>query len=175
MNAYHFSDPGAVGKARTSLAIAAAVGLALVLGAGLMWTHQQQGTVADLQDRIARANALPQSAGQDSGVFLAAEDPNIAQTRMQTQVQELAAQHNMEIEVIRATDVTDEGRVIALGLTVKGVVAEADFAPFLTALSQTEPRILLDEIDLRRARLVSRRDPTRKLAVSLGMSTLMQK
>lgn len=172
---YRFHPPGLVAWTRRLASVAFAVlGLA-VLGLGMTMVTAQQRNIAELQSRIARVSDLPERADSAETTFLAAENPNIAQTRLQTQIQELAAAHALEIDVIRATQVEDQGRALALGITLNGALPEGQLAGFLTALAASEPKILLKSLDMRRARVTSRRDPTRKLALRLGLEGLMLK
>lgn len=175
MNMHRFYDPNLVGRARMGLWGAGALAAALVLVAGLYLAYEQQRTIVDLQDRIDRVQALPKGGAASNDLFLAAESPNIAQTRLQTQIQDLAAAHALEIDVIRVTDVEDQGRTIALGILLNGIIPEDRLAGFLSALESATPKILLDNMDMRRARVTSRRDPTRKIALRLGLKGLMLK
>ena len=175
MNMYRFHNPGLVPQTRVlAFAVLVVLGVA-VLGIGLLMLSAQQRNIAALESRIARVGALPEAGAGNEAAFLAAESPNIAQTRLQTQVQELASAHALEVDVIRATEVEDQGRALALGILLNGVIPEDQLAGFLTALEAAEPKVLLTSMDIRRARVTSRRDPTRKLALRLGLEGLMLK
>ena len=175
MNMYRFHDPARVTRARIGVFAALVLGavLVLALGMSLVWSSKQN--IADLESRIARVDALPQTGAAPETVFLTAESPNIAQTLLQTQVQEIAAAHQLEIEVIRSDELEDQGRAIALGILLNGVIPEGEFAGFLTSLDAARPRILVDTLDLRRARVTSRRDPAPKLALRMGLKGVMLK
>lgn len=175
MNMYRFHPPGLVAWTRRLASVAFVVLGLGVLGLGLAMVTAQQRNIAELQSRIARATDLPDRTANTEATFLAAENPNIAQTRLQTQIQELATAHALEIDIIRATDVEDQGRALALGISLNGAIPEGQLAGFLTALDASEPKILLKSMDMRRARVTSRRDPTRKLALRLGLEGLMLK
>lgn len=175
MNMYRFHSPALIARTRKGLFAALGLGGLGVLALGLMlaWSGMQQ--TAALQDRIARAAALPEEDAGTEGVFLAAESPNIAQTRLQTHIQDIGAAHKLEIEVIRSDEMEDQGRALALGIMLNGVIPEAELAGFLGALSTAEPKVLVSSLDLRAARVTSRRDPTRKIALRMGLKGMMLK
>ncbi|MEO0370124.1 MAG: GspMb/PilO family protein [Pseudomonadota bacterium] len=173
---YRFHNPALVAQTRQGLYAAGALAatLAMVLGLWMVWSSQQ--TVAELQSRIARVATLPDTGAAQAALFLPSEDgPNIAQTRLQTQIQELASAHALDIEVIRSAEIEDQGRAITLGIMLNGVIPEERLAGFLTALEAATPKVLVDTLDLRRARVTSRRDPTRKMALRLGLKGVMLK
>ena len=175
MNMYRFHDPALVARARTGLFTLFGLSTltALALGLWLAWSAGQ--TIADLQGRIDRVSTLPAPQAAGDEIFFAAESPNIAQTRLQTQIQEIAAAHALEIDVIRAEEIEEQGRLLRLGVTLNGVIPEDNLAGFLTDLETATPAILVDSYDLLRARVTSRRDAARKLALKMGLKGLMRK
>ena len=176
MNMYRFHDPALVARTRTGLFALMGLGTlaAVTLGLWLAWSTGQ--TIADLQSRIDRVSTLsPAEAPAGDEMFLAAESPNIAQTRLQPQIQEIAAAHALEIDIIRSEEIADQGRRLHLGVTLNGVIPEDRFAGFLTDLEAATPKILVDSYDLRRTRVTSRRDTTRKLALRMGLKGMMRK
>lgn len=175
MNMYRFYDTALVARTRQGLFAALGLGTVLIVGLGLWWAWTAKQNIAELQTRIARVSALPAQTTGSETLFFAAESPNIAQTRLQTQVQEIATAHKLEIEVIRSDELEDQGRTLSLGILLNGVIPEDEFAGFLTALEAAEPKIMVTSLDLRRARVASRRDPTRKLALRMGLKGMMLK
>lgn len=175
MNMYRFHTPALIARTRKGIAAALVLGAFGVMAGGmlLVWSGQQE--TVELQERIARADALPDTTAANDTVFLAAESPNIAQTRLQSLVQEIAAAHKLEIEVIRSNEMEDQGRALALGIMLNGVIPEEELAGFLGSLTTAEPRVLVASLDLRRARITSRRDPARKIALRMGLKGLMMK
>lgn len=172
---YRLHNPNLVAKTRKWFFAGLAVAGLAVMAAGLWMAASQMRGIAELQSRIARVAALPDTSAAAQATFLAAESPNIAQTRLQTQIQEIAAAHALEVEVIRSAEIEDQGRTLALGIVLNGVIPEANLAGFLTALETASPVIMVNTLDLRRARATSRRDPTRNLALRLGLTGLMLK
>lgn len=175
MNMYRFQDATLVDRARLTLWAGMGLGALGFLALGLWLAWSARLDLADLQTRIDRVRALPATQGPDETLFHAAESPNIAQTRLQSQIQEIATTYGFEIEVIRSDEIVDQGRALSLGVMLSGVIPEERFAGFLSALDQAAPKILVETLDLRRARVTSRRDATRKLALKMGLRGMMLK
>ena len=175
MNMYRFNSPTLIAHTRKGIMLAAVLGFFGVMAGGLVMVWSGQQNTADLHSRIARAQTVPTAQDTGDAVFLAAESPNIAQTRLQSHIQDIATAHQLEIEVIRSDEVEDQGRTLALGILLNGVIPEEELAGFLGSLATAEPKVLVSSLDLRRARITSRRDPTRKIALRMGLKGLMQK
>ncbi|GFE66485.1 type II secretion system protein GspM [Litoreibacter roseus] len=173
MSTFVFRDPNA--PRRTVLGLATGVGVAGLLIAVALWSGlQRQATgLTDLRDTIARGEAATASQAQRQAnevSFYIGDTPQLAQTEMQSDMQALAEDHGLKLEVIRADAIEDAGSQIRLGLILNGVIPEANLGTFMTQLEAHRPMILVDEIDLRRARTSARNADTRPLAMQLKLS-----
>ena len=88
MNMYRFHDKTLVARTRRWFFVVLGLAALALMGLGLWWAWSAKQNIADLQNRIDRVSALPQPQADTGDVFFAAESPNIAQTRLQTQIQE---------------------------------------------------------------------------------------
>ncbi|MFQ6546513.1 GspMb/PilO family protein [Aestuariibius sp. 2305UL40-4] len=156
-----------------------AFGIALVFVL-LAWraVEARSSSLAELRAVTERAEAVEARVATSDGAFAAAlyaaGTPREAQTRLQTDAQALAAAHGLEIEVIRAREVTPDGPLLTIGMVLAGAIPEDRLEDFLYAVADAEPLIAATEIELRRARTLSRSDPTRRIAIQMTLEAYLQ-
>ena len=115
-----------------------------------------------LRDRAAEAGPVD--------LAIAAESPRDAQSRMQVALQALADTHELEIETIRAVQTEGAiGGMETVGLVLTGALPEPALEAFLAGLPDLQPFIEVVEVDLRRARILSRAEDARRIAIRLSV------
>lgn len=172
MSDFTFHNPGLVRRFGTLIVMGSAL---LLLGLTLILTMVARSNYAGIEDQqiaIARAEAAirPENQPQGAITFYTAETPQLSQAQMQSDMQELADQSDVILEVIRADQVEQLQGAIRLALTLNGVVEESELGGFLTSLAAHEPMIVVDSISLRRARSNSPNVDARPLAIQLKLS-----
>ena len=95
----------------------------------------------------------------------------MSQSEMQSDMQDLAGEFNVRLEVIRADQVEQVANNVRMVLTLNGVVSESQLGGYLVALARHEPMIVVDNIGLRRARSPNRNQDERLLAIQLKLSS----
>lgn len=140
----------------TGFAIAGLITAAAVF---LMFTaNARSAATADMKDTIQRANLLKEvgAAGLASDAYYKGETPQLAQAALQTDLQKLAEEHSIQIEVMRADEIEQIDGVVRLNLTLNGVAPEPELGAFLHSISLQKPIVIVDQLTLRRARTTSR-------------------
>ncbi len=155
MSEFRFADRR---RPRIALAVFFAIG-SVVLGFLGLWVFDGvtalEGDLADKRAILERARDV-----EAEGTAAPAEDPRIyraetpqeARSRFQTDMQALADAHGLEIEEIRAEEMTRDGGHVQLGLTLTGAIPEVALGGFLVAIGSAEPMVVAREISVRRAR-----------------------
>ena len=176
MSEFRFADPA---HPRIALAVFLAAAAGLVGMAGLWVFDGVTALERDLADQRAileRARVLGAGAAAgeaastgDARVYRA-DTPQEARSRFQTDMQALADAHGLQIEVIRAEEMTREAGHVRLGLTLTGAIPEAALGGFLVALGSAEPMVIAREISLRRARGRSGGLPERSLPLKVRLA-----
>lgn len=172
MNSFAFHNPALVRRtgifliAGTSvLLVVIAIVLAGIARGNYERITEQQVTIA----QAARAAKSVESS-RDPVTFYSADTPQLAQSRMQSDMQELALQNQVELEVIRAEQIEELGGSLRLALTLNGVVQESQLGGYIESLASHKPTIVVQSISLRRARSTDRSADNRPLAVQLKLS-----
>ncbi len=171
MNAFAFRDAAAVRQMGSALVIGTC--LALMAVSALVWSIAQKRAedIAALEDMVARAEQLstrPTAPGPGISVYQS-DTPQLAQSQMQSDMQELAEEFDLRLEVIRADQIEQLGAQVRMALTLNGVVPEAQLGGYLQGLSQHEPIVIVDSINLRRARSTTRGSDERLLSIQLKL------
>jgi Type II secretion system (T2SS), protein M subtype b len=135
--------------------------LALVLMSG---NDDRRASIAEMEAVIARAETAAAGGGSGLGptAFYTGDTPQLAQAALQTDLQALAETHSIEIEVIRADQIEQIDGFVRLNLTLNGVAPETELGPFLHGLASMEPIVVVEQLNLRRAR-TSRTEAERKV------------
>lgn len=165
MSDFRFAKPALPMRAVTTAGAALVVlitGAGLILLAGADSQRAAQAQNRDIIARAAAANAAGDPALQ-ADQFYKGDTPQLAQAALQTNLQTLAQNFGIEIEVIRADDIEQIDNVVRLNLTLNGVAPEAELGAFLHGLGTLKPAIIVEQLNLRRAR-TSRSESTRKVA-----------
>lgn len=140
------------------VALSAAYGLAALftlLSLVLMSGHDdRRASLAEMEAVIARAETAASGGGTGLGAeaFYTGETPQLAQAALQTDLQALAEAHSIEIEVIRADQIEQIDGFVRLNLTLNGVAPETELGSFLAGLAAMEPMVVVEQLNLRRAR-----------------------
>ncbi len=165
MSDFRFAKPAAPRR----MVYVAGYGLAAIIAlAGvLFWsgTSGSRAAIGDMKTTIARAQALADSpaSGLGAEAFYQGDTPQLAQAALQTTLQELAENFDIQIEVIRTDEIEQIDNLVRLNLTLNGVAPEARLGEFLHGLVALEPMVIVEQLNLRRAR-TSRSDPERRVA-----------
>ncbi len=169
---FTFHNPGLVRRFGTLLVVGTAFVLLLLT---LLLTSVARNGYASMDTQraaIAQAEAATERQG-NAGVgitFYESETPQLAQSQMQSDMQALADQNQVQLEVIRADQVEQLQGALRLTLTLNGVVAENQLGGFLESLASHDPMIVVDSIVLRRGRSSSQGIDDRPLAIQLKLS-----
>lgn len=171
-----FANPGAPGKVRL-IAVASVATLCLLLLISL-W-GRTIGTRSDIANLTAYLDQVDgrtdPGQGPSADQFYSAETLQLAQANVQTDLQGIAASHQIKIETIRADQIESAGSNIRLGLVVNGVVPEAALGSFLADIISHKPVIVIDALNLRRARAARSADKTRFIAFQMTLSGYAQR
>jgi hypothetical protein len=172
MNSFAFHNPALVRRFGTILVVGTS---ALLIVLAIILANVVRGNYDDIaaqQDTIARAERVTdqQSDRPESTTFYSAETPQLAQSQMQTDMQAIAEQNQVRLEVIRADQIEELGGSLRMALTLNGVVPESQLGAYLTSLASHEPMIVVESVSLRRARATDRRVDSRPLAIQLKLS-----
>lgn len=172
MTSFNFHNPTLVRRFGTLLVIGTSVLLVLIM---LMLANIARGNYANIsaqQETILRAEqiASDQIAPEVQAKFYSSATPQLAQSQMQTDMQALAQQNDVRLEVIRADQIEQLNGALRMALTVNGVVLESQLGGYLESLAAHEPEIVVESITLRRARSNNRSSDDRPLAIQLKLS-----
>jgi hypothetical protein len=172
MNSFAFHNPALVRRFGTILVVgtsALLIVLALLLANVVLGKYDD---IAAQQDTVARAERVAgqQTDSPEAATFYSAETPQLAQSQMQTDMQAIAEQNQVRLEVIRADQIEDLGGSLRMALTLNGVVPESELGAYLTSLASHDPMIVVESVSLRRARAANRNVDSRPLAVQLKLS-----
>ncbi|MFQ1699193.1 GspMb/PilO family protein [Loktanella agnita] len=171
MTGFIFRDTAAVWRMAQIIVLGSCAGL-IVLG---FWVWgmaaDRQSEIATLEARIALAAQVDtQATALGDGIsFYESETSQLAQSEMQSDMQDLAEENQVSLEVIRADQIERVGANVRMTLTLNGVVNETQLGGYLRALADHNPMIVVDAISLRRARSVGRGNDQRPLAIQLKL------
>lgn len=172
MGGFTFHNPALVRRFGTVLVVGTSILLIILT---LVMTNIARSKYAGInaqQDAIAMAERASEaeSASQSQATFYVSETPQLAQSQMQSDMQELADQFDVRLEVIRADQVEPLNGSLRLALTLNGVVQESQLGGFMENLANHDPMIVVESISLRRARSSNRNADERPLAIQLKLS-----
>lgn len=172
MSSFTFHNPTLVRWFGTLLVIGTSVFLILLT---LLLANVARGNYAEIaeqQETILRAErvASQQVSPEILSKFYTADTPQLAQSLMQTEMQALAQQSQVRLEVIRADQIEQLNGALRMALTLNGVVLESQLGGFLESLAAHEPEIIVETINLRRARSTNRSVDNRPLSIQLKLS-----
>lgn len=172
MSEFVFQNPAAVRRVGTTLILGVS---ALVICIALfIWSfigHRYEN-IDELNATIARAEQLSLASQSNSAQisFYQSETPQLSQSEMQSDMQDLAQQYRVRLEVIRADQIEQIAGNVRMALTLNGVVPEEQLGGYLQNLAAHEPMIIVDSINLRRARSTRNGPDERPLAIQLKLS-----
>lgn len=172
MSNFNFHNPTLVRRFGTLLVISTSV-LLIILTLSL--ANVARGNYAEIssqQETILRAEriASEQVAPETQARFYTSATPQLAQSQMQTDMQALAQQNDVRLEVIRADQIEQLSGALRMALTLNGVVMESQLGGFLESLTAHQPQIVVESVTLRRARSSNRTVDDRPLAIQLKLS-----
>lgn len=172
MNSFTFYNPTLVRRVGTLLVVGTSIVVALL---AVLLANIARGNYNDIinqQEMILRAEraAAQQVAPNVLSKFYESNTPQLAQAQMQTDMQALAEQSQLRLEVIRADQIEQLDGALRMALTLNGALPESQLGGFLESLAAHEPRIVVDSISLRRARSSNRGADERPLAIQLKLS-----
>lgn len=147
--------------------------LALWLASGV---SDNRAEMAQARATINRAAASPAGGGAALGAdaFYTGDTPQLAQAALQTKLQELAESYGIDIEVIRADQIEQIDGFVRLNLSLNGVAPEEELGSFLHGLAALRPMVVVEELNLRRARN-TRSDVERRVAFQTRLFGLAQR
>lgn len=164
------------GRVTPALTLYAAIGALCIgglFGAGAL-VNEARATAtrtADQHVTIRRASQARTGSegGTDAALFQTGATPQLAQAAVQTQVQQLADAHNVDVEVMQADQIAQVDGLVRLNLSLTAVAPEDQLALFLEALVMARPLLLVSDLKLRRTR-AARGGEARNIAVQMAIS-----
>lgn len=172
MSVFIFRDPVAPRRFGTSVLFG--VSVLLICVSALIWSisARNYAAIADLQSTINRADEINSRriSLANPVSFYQSDTPQLAQAQMQSEMQAVAEEYDLQLEVIRADQIEQIDGHVLMGLTLNGVVPEENLGGYLQALAAHEPMIVVETINLRRARSSNRGADDRPLAIQLKLS-----
>ena len=180
MSDFRFSKPALPKRIVTLLGIGGVSLVALIGFWAFVASGAKRAEMTDMLGLIARTGGMTNSDGAVTGgltddAFYVGDTPQLAQAILQTNLQNLADQHAIAVEVIRTDQIEQIDGFLRLNLTLNGVAPEAELAPFLHGLAALEPIVLVEALNLRRARATARTDTRRRIAFQLQLYGLAQR
>lgn len=172
MSEFTFHNPTLVRRFGTLLVVGTSVLLIVLTLVLTNIARSKYAGISDQLDAIAMAEraAQPQAGALAQNTFYVSDTPQLAQAQMQSDMQALADEYQVRLEVIRADQVEPLNGSLRLALTLNGVVQENELGSFLESLASHDPMIVVDSISLRRARSNNRNADERPLAIQLKLS-----
>lgn len=172
MSSFAFYNPALVRRFGTLLIIGTSVIMVLLAVLFANIARSNYSDIADQQETIIMAErAASQQASPDVlSKFYVNDTPQLAQSQMQTDMQALAEQNQVILEVIRADQIEQLSGALRLALTLNGVVLESQLGGYLESLAAHNPEIVVESVSLRRARSTNRQVDDRPLAIQLKLS-----
>ncbi len=172
MSSFTFHNPALVRRFGTVIVIGTSIVLILLAVILANIARGKYDSIADQQDTIARSEraAAQGSNNASQATFYSAETPQLAQSQMQSDMQDLAQQNQVILEVIRADQIEQLNGSLLMALTLNGVVPENQLGGYLEGLAKHEPVIVVESISLRRARSTNRGVDDRPLAIRLKLN-----
>ncbi|MEM9797761.1 MAG: GspMb/PilO family protein [Pseudomonadota bacterium] len=148
-----FSETRTIQRMRQGLLVASGVILALIVMLAWMKVAGQRSEMAELRGYVAMAETRMEGAiAPEAAQFYSGATLQLAQTEVQTDLQEIAGGHGSRIETVRTDQIEEKGGNIRLGLIVNGVVPEAAVGAFLAEIAGHQPALIVEDLALRRAR-----------------------
>jgi len=172
MNSFTFHNPTLVRRVGTLLIMGCAAALVVIALIMVLVARNNYNGISDQLETIARAERATTAEGRPaSGTpFYIADTPQLAQSQMQTEMQALAQQNQVQLEVIRAEQIEPINGALRMSLTLNGVVLESQLGAFLNSIAAHEPMIVVESVSLRRARSTNRTIDNRPLAIRMKLS-----
>lgn len=171
MTAFVFRNPAVI--RRLGRAIVIGMSVFAILVAVTLWSVVQRGNteIQSLQATIATARMIAARPASEAAAVSTyqSETSQLAQAQLQSDMQALANAHDLQLEVIRADQITPNAGLLELGLTLNGVMPEPQLGAFLLALTQHQPTVVVDSINLRRARSMTQGVDDRLLSIQLEL------
>ena len=134
-------------------------------------------TIAGLKQTVAQQQSVTASAGEGAdgaGLLIEADTPQLAQATLSENVQKIADDLGLELEILRAGDVERADGMIKLNLVVSGVVPEPALGEFMSRISAERPVLVAGDMTLRRARDITRASEVRMIAFQLDLRAFMR-
>ncbi len=172
MNSFTFHNPTLVRRFGTLIVIGTS---ALLIVLAIFIANIAQSTyseIAQQQRTIAEAQRLQDvdMDGNEKLTFYRSETPQLAQAQMQSDMQAIAQQNEVRLEVIRADQIEPANGSLRMALTLNGVVLESQLGAYLESFANHSPMIVVESVNLRRARTRNNNIDNRPLAVQLKLS-----
>ena len=172
MNSFAFHNPTLVRRFGTGLVVGTSIVLIIL---ALLLTNIARGNYANIaaqQEAIVMSERAANTETGETGqiTFYTADTPQLAQAQMQSDMQEIAQQSQVRLEVIRAEQIEQLNGSLRMALTLNGVVPENQLGGFLESIAAHSPVIVVESINMRRARARNQGVDTRPLAIQLKLS-----
>ena len=133
--------------------------------------------IGNLENVIAQQEVVASQAdatADDSDLYYVAETPQLAQAALSDTVQQIADRLGIELEILRAGDTEKVNDLVQLNLVVSGVVPEPALGQFMNEIATVRPVLILEDMNLRRARDLSRAVKVRKVAFQLDLRAFLK-
>lgn len=172
MSSFAFYNPTLVRRVGTLLIVGTSILMVVLTVLLANIARGNYGDIADQQETImlAQRAASQQTSPDVLSKFYVSDTPQLAQSQMQTDMQALAEQNRVILEVIRADQIEQLNGALRLALTLNGVVLESQLGGYMESLAAHEPQIVVESINLRRARNPNRGTDDRPLSIQLKLS-----
>lgn len=172
MSSFTFHKPQLVRRAGTLLVIGTSIVLLLLTLFLTNIVRAKYQDISEQQQLVMRSERLntAQAGPTTASTFYSGDTPQLSQSQMQSDMQTLADQNKVILEVIRADQIEELGGALRLALTLNGVVRESELGAYIANLADHEPTIVVESISLRRARTNNRGVDDRPLAIQLKLS-----
>lgn len=172
MSSFAFYNPTLVRRFGTLLIIGTSILMVLLT---VFLANIARGNYSDITDQqetilMAQRATSQQASPQVLSKFYVSDTPQLAQSQLQTDMQALAEQNQVVLEVIRADQIEQLNGALRLALTLNGVVLESQLGGYMESLAAHEPQIVVESVNLRRARNPNRGTDDRPLSIQLKLS-----
>ncbi len=152
----------------------AVLGLVILIIGGRLW-----GAQGDYRAEVIRSERLIERADESRAgggsisfgetAFYRAETPQAAQAQLQSDMQQLADQHALSIEVMQPGEIEARGDLLRIPLTLNGAISERTLGQFFADLMARQPYVIVEEYAVRRQRGVRPGSGPRLVSLSVKL------
>jgi len=157
--------------------IACGAAFLFLLWNGTIAVIEKKNQIAQNRSLVERAAQLNSDVGNTqrlNGLF-EGENTAVIQSLLQNQVKAVGDPYRIAIDSMEPLNISQEGSLMRVEFRMSGALPEKNIGPFLTALSTSQPAVIVTDMDLRpalvrTARIQTDEQGTQRLSVQLTLN-----